>query len=157
MATLIAGLKRRWRCDLGAEFVEFALAFPLLMLVLMGIFDFGLMFQQYEVLTNAAREGARIAVLPGYSEADVDARVQAYINASFLSMGGSVTVDSPLVTSNVSIGGGKCISEVNVTVRYFHNYLFVSGIMGYFGGSWGGSKQLTASSTMRSEITASSC
>jgi Flp pilus assembly protein TadG len=154
---MITRLKQRWRCELGAEFVEFALAFPLLLLVLMGIFDFGLMFQQYEVLTNAAREGGRIAVLPGYSDTDVTNRVNAYVAASFLSMGGSVTVDTPLVRSSASIGGGKCISEVTVTVRYVHNYLFVGGILGYFGGSWPTSKQLTASSTMRSETTAAAC
>src|SRR5262249_7800456 len=115
MATLIARLRR---CDLGAEFVEFALAFPLLLLVLMGIFDFGLMLQQYEVLTNAAREGARIRILPGYTDTDVtdpvNGRVAQYIQSGFLSMGGPVTVD-PIVTTNVPIGGGKCIQEVTVT------------------------------------------
>jgi Flp pilus assembly protein TadG len=157
MASLTARLKGCCRCELGAEFVEFALAFPLLLLVLMGIFDFGLMFQQYEVLTNAAREGARIAVLAGYSDTDVANRVNAYVAASYLSMGGSVTVDTPLVRTSAPIGGGQCISEVTVTVRYVHNYLFVGGILGYFGASWPSSKQLTTSSTMRSDIVAATC
>jgi hypothetical protein len=30
MTALIAGFKRGWRCEIGAEFVEFALTFPLL-------------------------------------------------------------------------------------------------------------------------------
>ena len=51
----------------GAELIEFAFIFPLLLLVCLGIVDFGLLFQRYEVLTNAAREGARVAVLPGYT------------------------------------------------------------------------------------------
>ena len=52
----------------GAELVEFALVFPMLLLVMLGIMDFGFLFQRYEVVTNAAREGARVAILPGYTE-----------------------------------------------------------------------------------------
>ena len=55
--------------------------FPMLLLVMLGIMDFGFMFQRYEVLTAAAREGARVAILPGYSDADVTARVNAYLTA----------------------------------------------------------------------------
>ena len=47
--------------------IEFALVFPMLLLVMLGIIDFGRLFQRYEVLTNAAREGTRVAVLPGYN------------------------------------------------------------------------------------------
>ena len=65
-----------------------ALAMPLLMLIVLGIMDFGLMFQQYEVLTNAAREGARIAVLPNYSDADVQARVTSTSTRVFLDLRG---------------------------------------------------------------------
>jgi Flp pilus assembly protein TadG len=154
---LIASLKRWRRCELGAEFVEFALVFPLMLLMLVGIFDFGLMFQQYEVLTNAAREGARIAVLPGYTDAAVVNRVTAYVNASFFTTGGPVTVPTPLVRTNMPIGGGSCVSVVTVTVRYTHDYFFVGGVIGYLGGSWPLSKQITASSSMREEIAATTC
>ena len=51
--------------------------FPLLLLVMLGIMDFGFLFQRYEVVTTAAREGARVAILPGYQDADVRARVNA--------------------------------------------------------------------------------
>jgi len=87
----LRSLLRRWRSDTGAELIEFALVFPLLLLVVLGIVDFGIMFQQYEVLTNAAREGARIAVLPNYSSTDAQARVDQYVAAGMLSMGGTVT------------------------------------------------------------------
>ncbi len=54
-----------WACERGAELVEFAFVFPTLLLVMLGIIDFGFLFQRYEVVTNAAREGARVAILPG--------------------------------------------------------------------------------------------
>ena len=68
------------------------------MLVLVtGVFDFGLAFQQYEVVTNAAREGARLGSLgAGYLESDIQARVDAYCVAAGLPGGcpaERVTVD----------------------------------------------------------------
>ena len=62
------------RSQAGAELVEFALVLPILLLVFGGIVDFGLLLQRQQVITNAAREGARLAVLPGYAIADVDGR-----------------------------------------------------------------------------------
>ena len=46
----------------GAELVEFALVLPLLLLLVLGIVDFGFLFQRFEVVTNAAREGARLEI-----------------------------------------------------------------------------------------------
>jgi Flp pilus assembly protein TadG len=67
MAALIRSLRRFVRAQSGAEVIEFALTLPLMLLVVLGIIEFGFLFQQYEVVTNAAREGARVAVLPTYS------------------------------------------------------------------------------------------
>lgn len=153
----MAALRRllaRWRSDKGAEFVEFALAFPLLLLVVLGIIDFGLMFQQYEVITNAAREGARVAVLPNYTAADAQARAEQYITAALISGGevATVSVGAPVATPI----GGNCMFTVTVTVTYPHQFLFVSGIGNYFGASFT-SKTLSAQSTMRTEIVSGAC
>ena len=83
-----------WACERGAELVEFAFVFPLLLLVMLGIVDFGFLFQRYEVVTNAAREGARVAILPGYQTADVQARVNQYLTAGGLTPTDPVTVGS---------------------------------------------------------------
>ena len=78
-------LTRSRRDEKGAELIEFALVVPILLLLVAGIVDFGFMFQRYEVVTNAAREGARTATLPGYSQADVRQRVQSYLTSGGLS------------------------------------------------------------------------
>jgi Flp pilus assembly protein TadG len=141
-------LLKAWSSDSGAELIEFALTFPLLLLVVMGIIDFGLLFQRYEVLTNAAREGARVGVLPGYSPTDAQARALQYLQAAGLT-GATVT---PPVPQNVAVAG-QCITVVPVTVTYVHTYMFLGGIGNYFGSSFG-TKTLTATSTMRREIPA---
>jgi Flp pilus assembly protein TadG len=155
MAPLLRLLRRALRCESGAEFVEMALAFPLLLLVVLGIIDFGIMFQRYEVLTNAAREAARVAILPNSDPvADGTQRAQDYIAASLL--GGSET-PSVVVTGPTPVSlGGNCMSTVTVTVAYPHEFGYLSGIMSYFSGSIG-SRMLTASSTMRTEVPSGPC
>jgi hypothetical protein len=49
------------RDDRGANLVEMALVLPLLLMLFMGIVDFGRAYYSYVTLTNAAREGARFA------------------------------------------------------------------------------------------------
>ena len=67
---------RRWDGQSGAELIEFALVFPILLMTVLGIVDFGFLFHRQEVVTNAAREGARVAALPGYTATDVQDRVR---------------------------------------------------------------------------------
>jgi Flp pilus assembly protein TadG len=47
------------RGERGANLVEFALVLPLLVLLLAGVADFGRAFNNYIIITNASREGAR--------------------------------------------------------------------------------------------------
>ena len=64
---MVKRLLRRRRSERGAELIELALVLPILLLVFAAIVDFALMFQRFLVVSNAAREGARFAVLPGYT------------------------------------------------------------------------------------------
>src|SRR5688572_17121227 len=50
----------------GQALVEFALIIPLFLLLLVGIFDLGRAVFAFNTLTNAAREGARIAIVNQY-------------------------------------------------------------------------------------------
>ncbi|WP_347351559.1 TadE/TadG family type IV pilus assembly protein [Intrasporangium sp.] len=67
--------RRRTR---GAAAVEFALVLPLMLAVIGGVVDFGRAFYTQVVLTNAAREGARAAVvLQPYDASAVTQRARA--------------------------------------------------------------------------------
>jgi Flp pilus assembly protein TadG len=50
---------RRRRNERGASAVEFALVLPIMLMLVLGIIDFGLMIHEKTMLANAAREGAR--------------------------------------------------------------------------------------------------
>jgi Flp pilus assembly protein TadG len=54
---------RSLRRESGQALVEFALVLPVLMLLVMGIVDFGFAFNQWNTAQNAAREGARMAAV----------------------------------------------------------------------------------------------
>jgi Flp pilus assembly protein TadG len=57
-----AGASRRlWDDDRASQIVEFALSLPLLVLFVVGIFDFSGAISLKQKLTNAAREAARVA------------------------------------------------------------------------------------------------
>lgn len=59
----------------GQALVEFALVLPLLILLLMAIFEFGNIFHSYLVITNASRDGVRMGVV-GKTDAQIEARVK---------------------------------------------------------------------------------
>jgi hypothetical protein len=146
-------LCRNVRCDKGAELIEFALVLPLLLLVLFGILDFGIMFQRYETVTNAAREGARIAVLPGYAQADVEARVTQYLTAAGLTATPTFAYTAPQAVDV----GGACVTLTGITIGYPHQFIVVGKIITLFGGAAFTSKTLTATARMRFEGAAMAC
>lgn len=80
----------------GQALVEFALLLPVVMMLLLGIVEFGRAWQAKQTLTDAAREGARIAVVANgqYTVDTVQAKVKAMVKlAGFDSS--SVTIAYP--------------------------------------------------------------
>jgi Flp pilus assembly protein TadG len=156
----VNSMTKRLRSERGAELIEFALIFPLLLLVLLGIIDFGFLFQRYEVLTNATREGARMAVLPNYSDDDIRRRI-----CDFLITGGVATTGCPgttptnpavtITSPTIALGGGKPPIQVRrVQLAYNHNFMFIGPIVALMGGSWTNAKTITTAATMRTELQA---
>lgn len=132
----------------GAVLIEFALSLPLLLLLIVGIFDFGFLFQKYLVVTNAAREGARMAVLTGYLTEDVQSRV-----AAVLAAGGVVAPPAAVVNETITPGTGTPFTTKKVTVTLNHTFTFLGPIATLFGGTFG-TVTLPVSSLMRTEVAA---
>jgi len=51
------------KSEKGQSMVELALILPIIILILFGILEFGRIFYSYIVITNAAREGARVGAV----------------------------------------------------------------------------------------------
>ena len=146
----------------GAALVEFALTVPLLLVVIAGIVDFGFVFQRYEVITNAAREGARLASLPEYqtNTAMIQDRVRSYVQQG-LSLS-TATLDVVLPVANVVVtntpftvtdGGGTTftVQATTVTVTYNHSFVILQPVLRLINANWGSGMPLTATSQMRNE------
>jgi Flp pilus assembly protein TadG len=65
----------------GQSIVEFAIIFPLLIIMLLVLFDLGRAVLYYSVLENAVREGTRYAMVQpgGGSDANIREQIQKYI------------------------------------------------------------------------------
>jgi Flp pilus assembly protein TadG len=74
-------LERCWGDDRASQIVEFALALPLLVFFVVGIFDFSGAISLKQKLTNAAREGARVAAADPAN--DLTATVPASVADAF--------------------------------------------------------------------------
>jgi len=159
----------RKRDERGAALVEFALCVPLLLVVIAGIVDFGFVFQRYEVITNAAREGARFASLPQFTdnETAIKNRVRAYVMEGLsipndtalnavLNPSTGVVVSQQTMNVTGPGGGSYPVNTTVVTVNYNHSFLLLQPIMGLINASWGNSITLTARSQMRHEQQAGS-
>jgi Flp pilus assembly protein TadG len=153
-------LRSRGGSDRGAALVEFALALPLLLVVIAGIVDFGFAFQRYEVVTNAAREGARMAVLPvGYSNTEIQTRVRDYVRAGLNLTTAQLDAVMPVANVQVTypdltIGSGSAavtLETADVQVFYHHNWVLLRPILGLINKNWGTSITLSARSQMTRE------
>lgn len=134
------------RDDDGQSLVEFALLLPILLGIVIGIFEFGRAWNVHQVITNAAREGARLAVIPSSSVDDVEDAISDRLEDAGLNPGlGMISVDG--------MGDGYG-TPTSITVFYPFEFTFLGPIMGFLGDGEGevpGSIMLESEMTMRNE------
>ena len=113
---------KRIRNQRGAALLETAITIPMVLLVSVSIFEFGRAYQTWQVLTNAAREGARISVLIDKTDADVQAAVRGYMKAGGLPRYASAPV---LIDRNVALGAN---TGSRITVNYPFQFMVLNGV-----------------------------
>ncbi|HEV8129771.1 MAG TPA: TadE family protein [Acidobacteriota bacterium] len=116
----------------GTALVEFALVLPVLALLFVTVIDLGLVLRDYQVLQDAAREGARFSALPknwmdpqnsAVTEQVIKQRVIDYLRQQKITVTAeNITIDQlyPIPMGTIT-GFGS-----NVTVSYSRS-LFVGG------------------------------
>ena len=124
-------IKGRESSQRGAALVEAALTMLTLFILLFGIFEAGRMLNIQQTAANAAREGARISVLPAAASgtppvssdalptaAQVRTRVRSFLNAAGVN-GANVPDGNILVDQGYTPAGSTTVySRVTVTVPY---------------------------------------
>ena len=139
-------IRKIWKRQEGQSLVEFALVAPVLLLVLFGIVEFGLMLYNQHVITNASREGARFGIVvesPRRTIAEIQQVVNDYCGNHLVTFG---TTGPP--TTTVSYPDGQTFGkDLHVDVTFHYDFLVLPAfIADFLGGS-----DLHAHTTMKYE------
>jgi Flp pilus assembly protein TadG len=140
----------------GQALVEFALVVPILLLLVFGIIEFARAWQTYQTLTDAAREGARRAVVRTASSANT-AEAAAAMQEVADSVKASLrraSLDPGRATVNPSVPAGEFFpgsTGIPVTVQIDYQFQFI--VIGRLIGWTTGQDRITfsTSSVMRKE------
>jgi Flp pilus assembly protein TadG len=116
---------KRFTNERGAALLETVLALPLVLLIAVGIFEFGRAYQTWQVLTNAAREGARLAVLQYETASDVQARVRGYMTSGQLPNAAAAGV--VVTATTIPIGATNAFAS-RVTVNYPFQFVLLNPV-----------------------------
>lgn len=115
----------------GVEVVELAIVLPVLVLILMGIIEFGRAFQVAHDLTTAAREGARLGMLYNVIRqvdrdngvTDVNVRITNDVLSFMAALGydpGDVTVEILNIGADGSENGNADLNDLaGISEQYF--------------------------------------
>jgi hypothetical protein len=133
-------MRTREHPEAGLATVEMAVVILLLVTMLFGIMEYGWMFYRIQQVTNAAREGARLAILPDATNADVTTRVDGLLSDWGVTTPGAVTISSLDLMAEPT---GQLIT-VTVSIPYAGNSLTNMSLFAT-------PEQLRASATMAKE------
>ena len=140
---------KRLRNQRGAALLETAITIPIVLVVSVSIFEIGRAYQTWQVLTNAAREGARVSVLAESTDAQVSDAVKSYMKNGKL-----VGATSAIVTIERTVPFNGASTASRVTVAYPFNFTVLNGVMKLIqkGTTTGqGTTMMTSAALMRNE------
>lgn len=135
----------------GAAVLEMALVLPIFFMVVLGIVEFGRAMMVGQMVTNAAREATRLAIVDGSTNSAVETWVEEFLTSAVGVTAADVTVDITVTAApgNDDPGGeiGNAQSRDLVQVAVSVPFDKVS----YLPGNYLNGKQLSAQSAMRHE------
>lgn len=121
------------RADGGQALVEFLIVLPLLALLIFGIIEMGAAWRTYQVTTNAAREGARLTILPNASEDAIRAAIGDRLTEGGLTAG-AATIDFICASGDCFGAGRETGAGAEVRISYPFDFVFLGPIADYVAG-----------------------
>lgn len=113
----------------GQSIIEFAIIAMLFFLVFFGIMEFGFLMYNQQIVTNAAREGARFGILARLPENKIDindikGKSSEYAENNLISFGDK-KFDPQAAFESGENYCSKFQDKLTVTVRYDYGFLFL--------------------------------
>jgi Flp pilus assembly protein TadG len=146
----------------GAALLEFAIVLPLLLVILFGIIEFGILLYDRAMLTNASREGARAGIVYAYDDnltpndstddfyhptiASIEGVAEQYCQDHLISFGGGSTLNVTVTRTGDAAG-----DILTVSLTYPFRFLVFSNVIGLLGDNIGNALTLEAETVMRME------
>ena len=96
----------------GAALVELAIALPILLLLTLGLIEYGWVFLRVSQINQAARQGVRAAVRPGATEDSINSNVSSMMNQAGLGSSGY-----QLTHTDIGVAVGLPVT-VQINVNY---------------------------------------
>ena len=113
-------LARKGRERGGAAIVEMAFVLPIFIVLVLGQIESSRLGMVAQLLNTAAREGCRVAVINGKTQGDVQARVDAVLSGSGISVGtvtptctGTTTWDEAPAGTPITVSFSVPFSQVS--------------------------------------------
>lgn len=119
--------------------MEFAVVSPVFFLLIFGMIEYGRLVMVQQVLTNASREGARVGVLDGSTQADVTTAVNNYLTSARITTATVTVTPNPPSSAGYGAPVTVAISVPFNQVSWLPSPMFLGG------------KTMTATSVMRRE------
>jgi len=137
----------------GVSALEFTILAPLLFVLVFGIVEFGLLFYDKAMLTNASREGARAGIIAKSPRVTISEIKQVVLNyaQSHLITFGSDTLEEDNIDVNPDPSGLSFGDDLTVTVNYQYDFLVLPNFGALGWGNLGDPITLTAVTVMRME------
>lgn len=126
MTELLRGFRTTGRTR-GQSMVEFALVLPILLILLLGILDFGRAVAAYNAVSNGARSGARVAIV------DQDpAAIQAAVESEAIGLDNVTVAFDGDFDPDPRCPRIGCLIEVTVSTQYQPATPLIGNIVGSF-------------------------
>ncbi len=101
--------------DEGGSLVEFALVAPLMMLLMTGMFSFGILLNNYIILTNAVNAGARSMALARNQTTPALAGTDPCKYATGIANNSAPLINTPTYAITYSTTGSSTVTVTNYT------------------------------------------
>lgn len=132
--------RKLWRGEKGQALAEMAIILPVLLVLLVGMIEFGLLLFNQQVITNASREGARYGIVsrsPRYPLDSIKAVVDNYCADHMISFGSGPppeTIAPTLAGPHAPVADAQFQDTLTVIVTFDYDFLVLPNFIGDLAG-----------------------
>jgi Flp pilus assembly protein TadG len=134
----------------GGALIEFVIVLPLLLLIMAGIADFGILFYNKQILTNASREGARAGIVYMINQTQTREEVIDDVAIRYCDRLINFGDGKPKVSVPIDVEMLAYPNDLAVTVTFEYKFI-LSRVLKLFSDSFGETLDLAGVTVMRME------